>query len=122
MANLYKFIYEANKEATRKIYGAVENEAGKNDPEIIDLEAIKAKDFKLVYEKDGVIYGSLKGVVSEEDEVICEVKALYEEAAQPVAEASEEEVSEEEVEEIQEVEQEEQPEEIEEEIEEKIEE
>lgn len=92
---MYKFIYEAKKEAARKIYGAVENKAGKEDPEIVNLEAIKAKGFKLVYEKDGNIYGSKTGVVSKEDELICVVENLYKEVAQKPNEEPKEEQPEE---------------------------
>ena len=96
---MYKFIYEAKKEAARKIYWAVENKAGKEDPEIVDLEAIKAKGFKLVYEKDGNIYGSKTGAVSKEDELICAVEALYGEAAEVEPATLDESVVEEQVEE-----------------------
>lgn len=105
MANTYRFIYEANKGEGRKIYGALEAVKSDADQIIVDIEEIKGKEFKLIYEKEGVIYGSVSGIVGE-DEVICEVKALYEEAAQPVEEVVEEE----------------QPEVIEEEVEEPVEE
>lgn len=116
MANTYKFIYEANKGEGRKIYGALGLAKSEADQVIIDIEDIKEEEFKLIYEKEGIIYGSLTGVVGDDDKEICKVKALYEVAAQPDAGADEEEVSDEEAEEVQEVEQEEQPEEIEEEI------
>lgn len=99
MANTYKFIYEANKGEGRKIYGALEIVKSEADQVIIDIEEIKEKEFKLIYEKEGVIYGSLTGVVGDADEAICVVKALYEEAAPVAAEAIEEEVVEEEIEE-----------------------
>lgn len=102
MANTYRFIYEANKGDGRKIYGALEAVKSDADQIIVNIEDIKDKEFKLIYEKEGVIYGSVSGIVGEADAVICEVKALYEEVAQPVEEVVEEEqpeVMEEEVEE-----------------------
>jgi len=99
MANTYKFIYEANKGEGRKIYGALEIVESEVDQAIIDIEEIKEKEFKLIYEKEGVIYGSLTGVVGDADEAICAVKALYEEATPTEAEEIEEEVVEEEAEE-----------------------
>ena len=102
VANTYKFIYEANKGEGRKIYGALEITKSEADKVIIDVEEIKEKNFKLIYEKEGVIYGSLTGIVGDADEAICEVKALYEEAAPEEAkeikkEENEVEVKEEEV-------------------------
>lgn len=99
MANTYKFIYEANKGEGRKIYGALEITKSEADQAIIDIEELKGKEFKLIYEKEGVIYGSLTGVVGNADEAICAVKALYEEATPVEAEEIEEEVVEEVVEE-----------------------
>lgn len=99
MANTYKFIYEANKGEGRKIYGALETTKSEADQAIIDIEELKEKEFKLIYEKEGVIYGSLTGVVGDADEAICAVKALYEEATPTEAEEIEEEVVEEETEE-----------------------
>lgn len=99
MANTYKFIYEANKGEGRKIYGALEITKSEADQAIIDIEELKEKEFKLIYEKEGVIYGSLTGVVGDADEAICAVKALYEEATPTEAEEVEEEVVEEKTEE-----------------------
>ena len=104
MANTYKFIYEANKGEGRKIYGALETTKSEADQAIIDIEELKEKEFKLIYEKEGVIYGSLTGIVGDADEAICAVKALYEEAtpaeAEEVEEETEEEVEEETEEEV----------------------
>ena len=100
MANTYKFIYEANKGEGRKIYGALEIAESEADQAIIDIEEIKEKEFKLIYEKEGIIYGSLTGIVGDADEAICAVKALYEEATPAEAEEVEEEVEEETEEEV----------------------
>lgn len=116
MANTYRFIYEANKGEGRKIYGALEAAKSDADQIIVDIEDIKDQEFKVIYEKEGIIYGSVSGTPAEGDVEIIEVKALYEEAAQPVAEVNEEEQP------VEEVVEEEQPEVAEEEVEEPIEE
>lgn len=72
----YEFIYEKNAEGERQICGAYNKAVSEEDKVIVELAQYKNK-FKLVYEKDGNIYGSETGVPAENDELIVAVKDLY---------------------------------------------
>ena len=103
----YEFIYGAIKaDGEKQVYGAINKGISNEDPALVNLSQYKDK-FKLVYAKDGKIFGSESGIPAEGDVEIIEIAALYEEVeAEPVAvveeeteEETEEEIIEEEVEE-----------------------
>ena len=97
----YEFIYGAIKaDGEKQVYGAINKGISNEDPALVNLSQYKG-EFKLVYAKDGKIFGSESGIPAENDVEIIEVAALYEEveAEEEAGEKEEETGKEEEVEE-----------------------
>ena len=93
LQNGYKVIYEKIANGERTFY-ATEN--AKCDPAVDEeIVTVAIGDYKLVYEKNGKIYGSATGVPAEGDHCFSEFDKVFEVAAntsveEPVAPAVEE--------------------------------
>lgn len=75
----YEFIYGAIKaDGKKQVYGAINKGISEEDPALVNLSQYK-DEFKLVYAKDGKIFGSKSGIPAEGDVEIIEIEALYEE-------------------------------------------
>jgi hypothetical protein len=75
----YEFIYGAIKaDGEKQVYGAINKGISEEDPALVNLSQYK-DEFKLVYAKDGKIFGSKSGIPAEGDVEIIEIEALYEE-------------------------------------------
>lgn len=75
----YEFIYGAIKaDGKKQVYGAINKGISEEDPALVNLSQYK-DEFKLVYAKDGKIFGSKSGIPAEGDVEIIEIEALYKE-------------------------------------------
>ena len=103
----YEFIYGAIKaDGEKQVYGAINKGISEEDPALVNLSQYK-DEFKLVYAKDGKIFGSKSGIPAEGDVEIIEIEALYKEVeAEEEAGEKEEEVEEENKEESEDIEEE----------------
>lgn len=73
----YEFIYGAIKaDGKKQVYGAINKGISEEDPALVNLSQYK-DEFKLVYAKDGKIFGSKSGIPAEGDVEIVEIEALY---------------------------------------------
>lgn len=76
LRNGYKVIYEKAEDGVRTFYASKTGFFA--DAEIIAETAIG--EYKLIYEKDGMFYGSTTGIPTEEDYCFEEFKAIFEDA------------------------------------------
>jgi hypothetical protein len=89
LQNDYRVIYEHISDGKRAFYAT---KAPKCDP-TVDEKIVEATigEYKLIYEKDGQIYGSVTGIPAEGDHCFAEFDKVFKEAVEePVTPVSEE--------------------------------
>ena len=88
LQNGYKVIYEKITDNKRAFYAT---QTGVCNPEVDSkIVEVNIGDYKLIYEKDGQIYGSVTGIPADGDHCFAEFDGVFKEAAAEPALASEE--------------------------------
>lgn len=88
LQNGYKVIYEKIADNKRAFYAT---QTGVCDPEVDSkIVEVNIGDYKLIYEKDGQIYGSTTGIPADGDHCFAEFDSVFNEATAEPAVASEE--------------------------------
>jgi hypothetical protein len=77
LKNGYKVVYDVAKNGERNFYASKTGLFEDAEP---ILEAIKIGDYKLIYEKNGMFYGSITGIPAEDDRCFTEFNKIFVEA------------------------------------------
>ena len=94
LKNGYKVIYDVAKDGERNFYASKTGVFADAEP---ILEGVKIGDYKLIYEKNGMFYGSVTGIPSAEDYCFTEFNKVFVEDGEATETVVEEVVEDEEV-------------------------
>ena len=78
LKNGYKVIYDVAKDGERNFYASKTGVFADAEPV---LEGVKIGNYKLIYEKNGMFYGSVSGIPAEDDKCFTEFNKVFVEAA-----------------------------------------